>query len=529
MGEFTFQNNRAFASPIVAELKRKSVQGGVVAVCAQGAKFLLQTTTMILLARLLSAEDFGLQGMVAVLIGLLGIFRDAGLGAATVQRLEVTHDQISTLFWINLAVGAALATCTAFLAPVIVRFYGEPRLYWITVVSGAAFLFSGLAAQHQALVFREMRFVTLAKIDLLSLTISSAVGLAMALLGWRYWSLVGMAVAGPIVSTAGLWLAIPWIPGPPRRKCGVLSMVHFGSIATCNSLVVFLAWNADNILVGRFWGADALGLYGRAYQLATLPVQQLTGALSTVAFTAFSRIQDDPERLAGAFLRAYTLLVSATVPIAICCPLFAQEIVYLVLGAKWAEAAPIFRLLAPTVLVFALANPLSWLVMSMGRVRRAASISAATTPVVVVGILLGLNHGPTGVALGYSVAMTIVLLPITAWSKRDTGITWADLWRAIKHPISAGLLAGAIGLMVKITLGDILSPIPYLLVGLGFIWGIYALALIAMGQKNLYMDLLTQVLRATPNPDRNQRIVQRLSSSVVGKREPSIWRRCNGS
>ena len=223
-------------APLSDELKRKSVRGGVVAVCAQGAKLVLQMATMMLLARLLSAEDFGLQGMAAVLTGFLGIFRDAGLGAATIQRLEVTHEQISTLFWINVAVGAALATFTAVLAPVLVAFYGEPRLYWIAVISGVAFVFSGLAAQHQALILREMRFVTLAKIDLLSLAISSAVGVVMALFGWRYWSLVGMTVVGSIVGAACVWLAVPWVPGPPRRKCGVLSMLHFGWMATCNSL-----------------------------------------------------------------------------------------------------------------------------------------------------------------------------------------------------------------------------------------------------------------------------------------------------
>ena len=213
-----------------------------------------------------------------------------------------------------------------------------------------------------------------------------------------------------------------------------------------------------------------------------------------MAFTAFSRIQDDPDRLAKSFLKAYSLLVSLTIPIAISCPLFAEEIIRVVLGAKWMEAAPIFRLLAPTALVFALANPLSWLVMSTGRVRRALSISAATTPVVIVGIVLGLSHGPKGVALGYSLAMALVVIPITAWSKHGTSITWADLWRATKQPLLAGLLAGAIGLIVKITLGGMLAPIPYLLVGLGLVFGVYAwVLLIAMGQKNLYVDLLTQV------------------------------------
>jgi O-antigen/teichoic acid export membrane protein len=492
----------AFMHPAVDELKRKSVQGGVVAVCAQGAKLVLQIATMMVLARLLSTEDFGLLGMAAVLTGFLGLFREAGLGAATVQRLEVTQEQISTLFWINVAVGIALATFTAVLAPVLVGFYHEPQLYWIVVVSGVSFVFGGLAAQHQALILREMRFVTMAKIDVLSLAISSAVGVVMALLGWRYWSLVGMAVVSSIVSAAGFWLAVPWVPGPPRRRCGVLSMLHFGWITTCENLLVFLAWNSDNILIGRFWGADALGLYGRAYQLATLPVLQLTSKVDAVAFSALSRIQGDAERVAKSFLKGYALVISFTIPIAISCPLFAEEIVRVVLGSNWIEAVPIYRLLAPTAFVFALANPFSWLVMSMGRAGRALSISAATTPVVIVGIVLGLSHGPKGVALGYSLAMALIIIPIVAWSKQGTRITWADLWSATKQPFLAGLLAGAVGLIVKITLGDMLAPIPYLLVGLGLVFGVYAwVLLIAMGQKNLYLDLLTQVFPKV-RPDR---------------------------
>jgi O-antigen/teichoic acid export membrane protein len=485
---------RTFARPVVDGLKQKSVRGGAVAVGAQGAKIVLQTATMMLLARLLSAEDFGLQGMVLVLTVFLGFFREAGLGQATVQRPEVTHEQISTLFWINVVVGVTLATATAVLAPVLVGFYGESRLYWMAVISGVAFIFNGLTTQHQALILREMRFVTLAKIDLLSLTISSAVGVVMALFGWGYWSLVGIPVVASIVSAAGAWLAVPWVPGPPRRKCGVISMLHFGWMSICTSLLVFLALNTDAILIGRVWGADALGVYGRAYQLAMMPINQLITAIGGVAFSAFSRIQDDPDRLIGSFLRAYSLIISLTVPIVISCPLFAEEIISVVLGAKWMEAAPIFRLLAPTALVFAFAHPLSWFSLSAGRVGRVFSISATTAPVVIAGVVLGLSYGPKGVALGTSVAMVLMVIPIVAWTKHGTPITWADFWRATKPPLLAGLLAGVIGLIVKFTLGGMLAPIPHLLVGLGFIFTVYAWVLIAMGQKSLYADLLTQLL-----------------------------------
>jgi O-antigen/teichoic acid export membrane protein len=489
------RHHHAFGQPAVADLKRKSVVGAIAAVSAQGVKFVLQMAATIVLARLLSPEDFGLQGMVGVVTGFLALFRDAGLGMATVQRLEVTHEQTSTLFWINVAIGAILAALCAALAPLLVAFYHEPRLYWIAVVSGATFMFNGLATQHLALLQRGMRFVTQATIDVLSLTVSSATGVVMAWLGCGYWSLVGMGMASSIVGAAAVWLTVPWIPGPPRRRSGIRSMLHFGGLATCNSFVVFLAWNSEKLLLGRFWGADALGLYGRAYQLVTLPVQQLNNALTGVAFPALSRIQHDAERFAKSFLRGYSLLISFTIPITITSALFAEEIVSVVLGAKWMEAAPIFRLLAPVALVFAVANPLSWLVISTGRAGRALSISTATTPLVIVGIILGLSHGPEGVALGYSSALTLLLIPIAAFSKHGTGITWMDLWGATKPPLLSGLLASVAGLLVKLTLGGGLAPIPYLMVGLAVVLGIYAWALlIVMGQKHMFLDVLSQLL-----------------------------------
>jgi O-antigen/teichoic acid export membrane protein len=214
-----------------------------------------------------------------------------------------------------------------------------------------------------------------------------------------------------------------------------------------------------------------------------------------VAFPALSRIQDDAKRLARSFLKGYSVLISLTLPVTLCCALFPDEIVRIVLGARWMEAAPIFRLLAPVALVFAVANPLSWLVMSTGRAGRALSISMATTPLVIAGVVLGLSHGPTGVALGYSLAMTLLIIPIAAWSTLGTEITWADLWQASKPPFFSGLLAGAAGLLVKLTLGGRLPQIPYLLAGLAVVLGIYAWGLlIVMGQKHIYTDVLSELL-----------------------------------
>ncbi len=246
-----------------------------------------------------------------------------------------------------------------------------------------------------------------------------------------------------------------------------------------------------------------LGVYGRAFQLAILPVEQLSSTLSVVAVSGLSALQDDAHRLSRSFLKGYSLLLSATIPIAISCPIFADEIINVLLGERWMDAAPIFRLLAPTSLVFALANPLSWLVTATGRVGRAVSITAAATPVVIVGVLLGLSHGPTGVAMGYSAAMALIMIPITTWSKQGTGIAWSDLWNVSRKPLFAGLLAGAIGFGARFCfVSGGLAPILILVLGAGIVFSVYGCALVAMGQKKMYLELLAELFNRTRSKQR---------------------------
>jgi O-antigen/teichoic acid export membrane protein len=484
----------ALAEPPLTDLKRRSVRGAFATLSAQGLKFVVQTAAMMVLARMLSPEDFGLQGMVVVITGFLTFFQDAGLVMATVQRREITHEQTSTLFWVNAALGLVLALLCAASASLLARFYHEPRLYWIAVVSGTTFVSTGLAAQHGALLRRSLRFGTQATIGALTPIAGCVTGVVMAWRGCGYWSLVGITLANSIVNTVAVWWSVRWLPGPPRRGCGVRSMLRFGWLATCNNFVVFVAWNAEKILLGRFCGADALGLYGRAYQLVTMPVQQFESSLASVAFPALSRIQHDAERLAKSFLKAYNLHIALTIPVTIVSALFADQIVYVVLGPKWTEAAPIFRLLAPVAVVFAVANPFSWLVSSRGLMGRALGISSSMTPLVILGIVLGLSHGPQGVAIGYSSAMALIIIPIAAWSKRGTAVTWADLWLATKGPFISGLVAGAVGLFVQHMLSERLPLIPYLIVGVGLVMGIYAwILLMVMNQKHIYLELLSHL------------------------------------
>jgi PST family polysaccharide transporter len=472
-------------------LKEKTIRGGFARMCAQAASLLLRVGSLMVLARLLGPKDFGLVGMVTAFTGVLELFRDFGLSSATVQRTTVTDEQISTLFWINIVVGAALGLLAAAVAPAIAAFYHEPRLVGVTTVLAAGFLFNAAGVQHSALLQRQMRFTALAVISVASLLVGTAIAVVGAKAGYGYWALVAMTVTLPLINTIGLWLATAWIPGLPHRRAGIRSMMRFGGTITLNGLVVYVASNFEKVLLGRFWGVDAIGIYGRAYQLVNIPTANLNSTVGEVAFSALSRLQDDPSRLKSYFLKGYSLVLALTLPITIACALFADDIVFVLLGPKWKEAVPIFRLLAPTILVFAIANPLSWLLNSIGLVGRNLKAALVIAPAMIAGYVVGLSYGPKGVAFAYSAVLTLCLLPLIAWCVHGTVISLRDILMVVSRPLASSIVAAGLAVGVRFFLGQSLSPLPRLVVDSTALLVTYlGILLFVTGQKSFYLNLL---------------------------------------
>jgi len=473
------------------DLKERVVRGGLAKVCAQGANFALRIGSLMVLARLLDPKDFGLVGMVTAFTGILNLFRDFGLSAASVQRASVTDEQVSTLFWINILVGVVLALLLAAMAPVVVTFYHEPHLLGVTLVLATAFLFNAAGVQHSALLQRQMRFTALATIDTISWVVSTSVGISMAVAGFRYWALVAAAISLPLVTTLGLWFTTGWIPGKPRTNVGLHSMMRFGGAVTLNSVVVYIAYNLEKVLLGRFWGADAVGLYGRAYQLINMPTDNLNSAVGEVAFSALSRVQNDPGRLKNYFLKGYSLVLALTIPITIAVALFAPDLIFVLLGPKWKDVAEIFRLLSPTILIFALINPLGWLLFSLGMVGRSLKVALVLAPVMIGGYVMGLPYGPKGVAFAYSAAMTLWVVPHIAWGVHGTAVSLRDIVRVASRPLVSGIVAAALAFGVQFFFGQSMSHLPRLMLGATILIGTYVgMLFYVMGQKALYVDLI---------------------------------------
>jgi len=478
------------------DLKERTLRGGFAKVCAQGVSFILRIGSLMVLARLLDPKDFGLVGMVTAVTGVFSLFKDAGLSLSTVQRATITNEQVSTLFWINMLVGAVLGLLSLGVAPILASFYQEPRLFWVTAALATGFLFNAAGVQHSALLQRDMRFGTLSAIEIISLLVSIAVGIGMAIGGYGYWALVGMAVISPAVSTLCLWSIATWVPGVPHRGVGIGSMVRFGGTVTLNGLVVYIAYNLEKVLLGRFWGAEALGIYGRAYQLVNIPTENLNSASGGVVFAALSRLQGDPNRFKNYFLKGYSVVLAMTLPITIACALFADDIILIFLGPKWIEAIPIFQLLTPTILVFALINPMWWLLVSVGLVGRSLKIALVIAPLVIAAYVIGLPYGPSGVALAYSTVMTLWLVPHIAWCVHGTMISLRDLVQIFRRPFLSAIVAAAVAFTAQFFYGQSLSPFPRLILGVGILLASYLwMLLYVMGQKAFYLDLLQGLIK----------------------------------
>src|SRR3984893_3071591 len=226
---------------LLTNLKGHTISSGAVTMSSQGAKFLLNLVSTMILARLLTPRDFGLVAMVMTVTSFLRVFKDAGLSIATVQREKITHAQVSNLFWINIVVSTVSTLLLVAAAPVVARFYHIPRLVNITLFLSVTFIISGSTIQHQALLKRQMRFKALALIEVGSMAVGVLVGVAMAVLGYGYWALVRSSLS---METAGLvltWSVSRWRPQLPARRSGIGPLVSFGVHRTAGDFILSLA------------------------------------------------------------------------------------------------------------------------------------------------------------------------------------------------------------------------------------------------------------------------------------------------
>ncbi len=414
---------------LLGNLGKHALSGGLITAAAQASKLGLNLISGVVLARLLMPEDFGLVAMVGTVTGFLGVFKDAGLSTATIQKPNITHAQVSNLFWVNVGVSAALSLVVAALAPVIAWFYRDPRLVAVTLALASTFAVSGAVVQHQALLNRQLRFKAVALIEVTSATLGLLVGIAMACLGWRFWSLVGMQLSNGLAALVlTLWIS-RWRPQRPTRGTGMWSLLQFGASLTIASVFRRFASGCDSLLIGRWYGPGAVGLYTRAASLFINPLTQLTGPFEAVLTPILSRLRGNPERYRRTFLQAYEAVVLLWFPATGLLMALSRPVVLILLGPKWQAAVPVFGWFIVAGLFLPLYCVVMCLLNTQGRGKDIITTALVFSAATIASFVIGLPFGPVGVAAWFSIVGLLVRLPVQYYIVGRCGpVGTADLW-----------------------------------------------------------------------------------------------------
>lgn len=437
------------------DLKGRSLRGGAVTMVGQAVKFLVRMGSYAVLWRLLTRAEWGLFDMVVVVTEFVLMFKDMGLASATIQRPKITRDQISTLFWINVAISLLLTGIVAAMSPAIVWWNKEPELMKIAPVLAIGVFLGGLGIQHHALLRRQMRFTAAVVIELASMCVGVAAGITAALLKAGYWSLVIMSLVNAAALTVGVWMVSGWRPGRPRRRCGVRSMLNYGKGVMGYRLVNYFARYTDRMLLGRYCGPDILGLYGRAHGLLMLPITQITLPIISVALPAMSRIQDDPQRFAKYYQRMVQLLAFVMMPLVVLLAVCARNVIPFVMGDQWVGATVIFQILAVTAFIQPLSSTVGIVPLSMGESGRLVRLGIFTSSSIVVGFIVGIRWGANGVAVGYATASYLALLPGLWYAFHRTPVKVTTAMRAIVRPAVASSAVGIALILIYPHLQDL--------------------------------------------------------------------------
>ena len=399
---------------------------------------------------MLSPHDFGLVAMVIALVGFAPMLIDLGTSEAATQKTHISHTDISTLFWLNIAIALFLTVLLAAGSSAVAVFFGEPSLTGIALVLSSTFLLAALSTQHYALMRRAMQFRHIAMIDISANLIGSAVSVVMALNGWGYWSLVAKPIVTAVLTVVFVWMSCRWFPGRPRFSSDVKELIGFGLSVTGFTMTDYLAKSADRIAIGYFLGAGPLGYFQNAFTIYSNVLSILTEPVHNIAASSLSKLRNNVDELKRSWRMALSLLSFFSAPAFAILAVTGQDCVVLLLGPKWAPAGPLLCIFAVRGIAHSVERTMGWIHVAAGRADRWMWWGVMSAVVQLLALAAALPFGVTGVAVAYTIAMFALFIPALIYSGRPVGIGAKDVLQAVGPQTLAGLVAVAVTFMVQL-------------------------------------------------------------------------------
>jgi len=440
------------------DLRASSVRAAGFTWVAGTIDFLLRIGSTAILARLVLPEQFGLVMMVTAVTAVADQFRDLGLSTVTVQRKEISQQEVTNLFWINVLAGIAIALVICAASPLISAYYKEPRLTLLTCVLATNFVWGGLMVQHQALLARVLKLGHSATVRVLSSLVSTILAVVLAWKGFGYWALVWREVVRCALLTFGMWFCFPWVPGLPSRKTKIWGLIRFGAHLSAANILASISEGADRFLLGRFWGAGPVALYRQAYQLLVVPVGQLLNPVYQVTQPGLSLLQAEALRYRRFYQKVLTVACVASMPLGLFVAVNAAEITRIVLGRKWLGAAPLLMILSFDTFIRQPVSSSAFVLITRGRSKTYLGLTMLNNATLILFMAVGVSWGAKGVAVADVAATWCVIAPTLYYSLKDSPVTIGTFFSTISRPAIASILMAVILTVVHQALPPLGAP-----------------------------------------------------------------------
>jgi len=449
-------------------LKQKAIHGVKWTTASTIMTTLLQLLQLAILARFLDPSAFGLMALVMVVIGFSQAFLDMGISNAIIHKQYITHEQLSTLYWINVLAGMGLFVIVTAISPIVSYFYGESELTALIIIVALTFIIQPFGQQFMVLWQKEMRFAEIARIDIVNKTVSLVVSIILAYMGYGVYALVYGTLAGVVSQTIQFMIL-----GLKEHKpsfifnfVDIKEFLGFGAYQMGEKTINYFNSQIDVILIGKLLGAEALGIYSVAKQLIMRPAQIVNPIITKVTFPMMAKIQDDTEKLKNVYLKTINYLSSINFPIYAALIVFAPELVILMFGDKWMAAISIVQILSVYGAIRSTVNPIGSLLLAKGKANWGFWWNFGIFFYVPVGIYISSHLGLAGVSWGQVVIMLSLVVPNWYFLvQKICHAQFIEYFRQIFIPAVISLLAGIVSyaavfsfshlILIKIIIGTL--------------------------------------------------------------------------
>jgi len=378
-------------------LKKQAVGGFKWTTASTVIVTILQLAQMSILARFLDPGDFGLMAIMMVVIGFSQAFQDMGISNAIIQRQEISHIQLSSLYWLNIAAGAVLTLTVIAIAPLVAIFYDEPRITSLMIILSSTFILVAIGNQYRVLCQKNLNFRTMEIINVSTSIVSLIVATVMAYKGYGVLTLVcAMITQAGLSSLLFLWIGLRHYHKPSivYKHSELEGFYGFGIYQMGERSINYIGANADKVLIGKLIGVEAVGFYNLAWQLVIFPVSKINPIVNKIAFPLYSKIQNDTNTLSRYFYIVIKILSLITIPLLTFLIFFSEEIVQIVFGEGWSTTAEIIPFLAVIGICRAIGNPGGAAILAKGRAAVGFWWNLFMSSIIVLGLIVSLSISP---------------------------------------------------------------------------------------------------------------------------------------